>query len=82
MKKVTIYIKPACPFCKKALLVLKRHDVNPRIIDVTNDPVKRQESMQYGRTVPQILFGDELIGGCDKLVKLEKDKELDERLGK
>jgi len=82
MKKVKIYIKPACPYCKKALLVLKRHDANPTVIDVTNNPTKRKEAGQYGRTVPQILFGDELIGGCDQLVKLEKDGTLDERLGK
>ena len=82
MKKVKIYIKPGCPYCKKALLVLKRHDVNPNVIDVTNNPTKRKEAWQYGNTVPQILFGDELIGGCDQLVKLEKDGTLDKRLGK
>ena len=80
MKKVKIYIKPACGFCKKALLILKRHGVNPNVIDVTNNPTKRKEAGQYGRTVPQILFNDELIGGCDNLVKLEKNRTLDERL--
>lgn len=84
MKKVTIYIKPTCGFCKKALLVLRRYGVaNPNIIDVSKNSKKRQEAITRsngGTTVPQIFFDDELIGGCDRLVKLEKDGTLKERL--
>lgn len=79
MKKVTIYIKPSCGFCKKALIVLKRHGVEPRIIDLTAQPNRTQEMVtKTGRTsVPQIFFGNEHIGGCDDLLRL---KNIDEKL--
>ena len=84
MKNVTIYIKPTCPFCKKALLVLKRHGVDqPNIIDLSSNPNRRQEAIKRssGRTtVPQIFFGDDHIGGCDDLLALEKSGVLAERL--
>ena len=84
MKNVTIYIKPTCPFCKKALLVLNRYKANPTIIDLTKSPNQRQEMIsRSGRTtVPQIFFDDEHIGGCDDLVEIEKSGKLDEKLGK
>ena len=79
MKKVTIYIKPACPFCRKALVVLKQHGVEPTVIDLTAQPNRKQEMVtKTGRsTVPQIFFGDEHIGGCDDLIAL---KNIDEKL--
>lgn len=79
MKKVTIYIKPACPFCRKALVALKRHNVKPKVIDLTAQPDRKQEMIaKTGRTsVPQIFFGDEHIGGCDDLLAL---KNIDEKL--
>ena len=83
MKNVEIFIKPTCPYCKKALLVLNRYGANPQIIDIAKNPNRRQEMIKRsgGRTVPQIFFGDEHIGGCDNLVALEKNGQLKERLG-
>jgi len=83
MKKVTIYIKPTCGFCKKALLVLKRYEVNPTIIDIAANPGRKPEMVTKanGRaTVPQIFFEDEHIGGCNELVQIEKRGRLNERL--
>ena len=80
MKKVTIYIKPSCPFCRRALVILKRHGVeNPKIIDLTAQPGRKKEMVtKTGRTsVPQIFFGNEHIGGCDDLFAL---KNIDEKL--
>lgn len=83
MKNVTIYLKPTCPFCKKAILVLKRHNVTPTIIDIAKNPNKKPEMvvLSNGRTtVPQIFVEDQHIGGCDDLVKLEKEGLLDDLL--
>ncbi len=85
MKKVTIYIKPTCGFCRKALIVLKRYEVNPTIIDVAANPGRHPEMVKRanGRTtVPQIFFGNEHIGGCNELVQIEKRGKLNERLSK
>ena len=83
MKKVTVYSKPTCPYCKKALLVLNRQGVNPTIIDIAKQPLQRNEMIKKakgGTTVPQIFFDNEHIGGCDDLVKLEKAGQLEEKL--
>ncbi len=83
MKNVTIYLKPTCPYCKKAILVLNRQGANPTIIDIAQRPKRRPEMIQKANgstTVPQIFFDDEHIGGCDDLVALEKSGQLEERL--
>ena len=83
MKNVTIYLKPTCPYCKKAILVLNRQGANPTIIDIAQRPKRRPEMIQKANgstTVPQIFFDDEHIGGCDDLVQLEQSGQLEERL--
>lgn len=80
---ITVYSKPSCPFCKKAIAVLKRHGVEPSIIDLTANPGRRQEALtrSNGRTtVPQIFINDTHVGGCDDLIALEKSGKLDEML--
>lgn len=79
MKTVTIYIKPTCGFCKKALLVLRREGVTPNVIDITNNAALRKKMITEsngGTTVPQIFIGDTLLGGSDKLVAAQKNGTL------
>ena len=83
MRKVTVYLKPTCPYCKKALLVLNRQGVNPIVVDIAQRPKRRPEMIRKSNgstTVPQIFFNDEHIGGCDDLVRLEKTGQLEEKL--
>ncbi|HEY1751037.1 MAG TPA: glutaredoxin domain-containing protein, partial [Caulobacteraceae bacterium] len=51
-------------------------------IEAGMDPEKRQEMMQRsGRsTFPQIFIGDRHIGGCDELMALEREGQLDPML--
>lgn len=81
MKNVTIYLKPTCPFCKKALLVLKRAGVtSPNIIDIAKQPGRKQEMIKKsgGRTtVPQIFVDDQYLGECSTVVQLEKQGRLE-----
>jgi glutaredoxin 3 len=81
MKNVTIYLKPTCPFCKKALLVLKRAGVtSPNIIDIAQQPGRKPEmvSKSGGRTtVPQIFVDDQYLGECSTVVQLEKQGRLE-----
>jgi glutaredoxin 3 len=80
MKNVTIYLRPTCGFCKKALLVLKRAGVtSPNIIDIAQQPGRKQEmiSRSGGRTtVPQIFVDDSYLGECSTIVQLEKEGRL------
>lgn len=83
MPKVEIYTKSTCGFCFRAkrLLDMKRVEYNE--IPVDSGGEKKVEMVQRagGRsTVPQIFIGDRHVGGCDELMRLEQDGELDELL--
>ena len=80
MSHVTIYTKPYCPYCVRAIDLLERKGVDFTEIDAAFDPEKRQEMMRRanGRaTFPQIFVGDRHIGGCDDMVALDRAGKLD-----
>ena len=80
MSHVTIYTKPYCPYCVRAIDLLERKGVDFTEIEAAFDPEKRQEMMRRanGRaTFPQIFVGDRHIGGCDDMVALDRAGKLD-----
>lgn len=79
MAAVTVYTKPYCPFCVRALALLKAKAVELNEIEASADPALRAEMMQRsGRsTYPQIFVGERHIGGCDDMLALERKGELD-----
>ena len=80
MAHVTIYTKPYCPYCVRALELLERKGVDFTEIEAAYDPAKRQEMVQRsgGRmTFPQIFIGERHIGGCDDMMALERAGKLD-----
>jgi glutaredoxin 3 len=80
MSHVTIYTKPYCPYCVRALDLLERKGVEFTEIEAAFDPGKRAEMVQRagGRsTFPQIFVGDRHIGGCDEMMALERSGQLD-----
>ncbi len=82
MSQVTIYTKPYCPFCVRALDLLERKGVAFDEIEAGFDPDKRQEMIRRsGRaTFPQIFIGETHIGGCDEMMALERAGQLDPML--
>jgi len=83
MPAVTIYTKPYCSYCFRAVALLEQKGVAFTEIEAGFDPEKRQEMIQRsgGRaTFPQIFIGDRHIGGCDELVALERSGQLDPML--
>jgi len=79
MAAVTIYTKPYCPFCVRALALLKQKGVELTEIEASSDPALRAEMIERsGRsTYPQIFVGERHIGGCDDMLALERKGELD-----
>ena len=80
MTQVTIYTKPYCPYCVRAVSLLEKKGVEFTEIEAAFDPEKRQEMMQRsnGRaTFPQIFIGERHIGGCDEIMALERSGQLD-----
>ena len=83
MQPVTIYTKPGCPYCARALGLLRQKGVEFTEIEAAYDPAKKQEMVQRagGRmTFPQIFIGDRHIGGCDDMMDLDDSGELDRLL--
>jgi glutaredoxin 3 len=83
MKKVEIYTKSYCHYCKRAKELLRIKGVEFTEYDVTTDPVKEQEMRRRaGReTVPEIFVDGNLLGGCDDLFDLDEKGELNGILG-
>ena len=83
MAQVTIYTKPYCPYCVRAVSLLEQKGVAFTEIEAAFDPAKRQEMMQRAKgraTFPQIFIGEEHIGGCDEMMALESRGKLDDLL--
>ncbi len=83
MKKVEIYIKKYCPYCRRALDLLDSKGIPFTKIEVAeNEELFAQIKQQTGsNTVPQILIDGEFIGGCDDIHELNYRGELDSKLG-
>jgi glutaredoxin 3 len=84
MPAVTIYTRPACGYCARALQLLQSKGVAyTEIADAAFDPAKKREMVQKangGSTFPQIFIGERHIGGCDDLMALERGGQLDKLL--
>lgn len=80
MQPVTIYTTMMCPFCSRAIQLLKKKGADITEIAAGFNREKKQEMIQRsngGRTFPQIFIGDTHIGGCDDLYALERAGKLD-----
>jgi len=83
MAHVTIYTRPFCGYCARALSVLGEKGADFTEVEAGMDPALRKEMMDRsgGRaTFPQIFIGDEHIGGCDEMLALDQAGKLDEML--
>ncbi len=80
MQPVTIYTKAFCPYCARALSLLKRKGAPVTEIDATFDSAMRGEMERRSggrRTYPQIFIGETHVGGCDDLHALDAKGGLD-----
>lgn len=80
MTPVTIYTRPLCGYCHRALSLLRKKGAAITEISAGFDPGKRQEMLARSNgasTYPQIFIGDKHVGGCDELYALESAGELD-----
>jgi len=80
MTKVTIYTRQFCPYCSRAVALLREKQVDFEEIDAGMNAEKKAEMVQRsngGRTFPQIFIGERHIGGCDDMMALERAGKLD-----
>ena len=81
MAHVDIYTRPFCPFCARALALLKTKGAEyVEIDDAYADAAKKRAMVARaggGSTFPQIFVGERHLGGCDDLLALDRRGELD-----
>ncbi|MDC3071755.1 glutaredoxin 3 [Candidatus Pelagibacter sp.] len=83
MKKITIYTGPFCNYCDAAKRLLSRNKVSYNEIDISKVDGAMDEMINKAngkRTIPQIFFDDQHIGGYDEVRALEKEDKLEEML--
>jgi glutaredoxin 3 len=83
MPPVTVYTKPFCPYCARAVNLLKKKGVPLTEIDAGFDPALRKEMLERSggaATYPQIFIGETHVGGCDDMLALDREGELDRLL--
>ena len=80
MAHVTIYTRPFCGYCARALGVLGEKGADFTEVEAGMDPALRKEMLDRsgGRaTFPQIFIGEQHIGGCDEMLALDRAGTLD-----
>jgi len=83
MKSVTIYTGPLCNFCDAAKRLLARNHAEYKEINIATTDGAMDEMIKKAngrRTVPQIFFDEEHIGGYDDIRALEKENKLQDLL--
>ena len=74
-----MYTGPLCNFCEAAKRLFVRNNLKFTEIDISKKDGLRDEMIQKSngrRTIPQIFFDDNHIGGYVELRELEKKGEL------
>jgi glutaredoxin 3 len=80
MARATVYTRPFCPYCDRALALLRRKGVEIEEIEAGFDARLKAEmvSRSGGRTTfPQIFIAGQHVGGCDDLHALDDRGGLD-----
>ena len=83
MKNITIYTGPMCNYCEAAKRLLARNNATYNEINIATVAGAMDEMIKKAngkRTIPQIFFDDQHIGGYDEARALEKEGKLKELL--
>lgn len=79
MSNVTIYTTTWCRYCHAAKRVLDRKGIGYSEIDIEtwDDPWAQLTTITGGSSVPQVVVGDQPIGGYDDLCALDREGRLE-----
>ena len=83
MKKITVYTGPFCNYCEAAKRLLARNNAQYNEIDISKLDGAMDEMIKKAngrRTIPQIFFDEQHIGGYDEVRALEKENKLQDLL--
>jgi glutaredoxin 3 len=74
MSQVTVYTTEPCGYCRVAKALLHKRGVQFEEINLAKDPEGRAELVRLTgmMTFPQVVIGDEAIGGYQELVAFDR----------
>lgn len=78
MKSVQIFTKSTCPYCNRVKEFFNSKKIPFEEVDLSNNSdelaaLKRKTGLL---TVPQVFIDNELIGGCDDILRLDSEGRL------
>jgi glutaredoxin 3 len=78
MRNVTVYTTEMCPYCRSAKALLDKRGISYEEINLARDPDGRNRLAQITGmvTFPQIVFGEEPIGGFTELLAADRAGRL------
>ena len=78
MNPVTVYSTTWCPWCDRAKALLHARGIEFADVNIEDDPNFRQKLVDLtgGYTVPQIVIGEQAIGGFTQLRALDASGAL------
>ena len=77
-RKILIYSTSWCQPCKLAKKLLQERGLDFQEIDIEEKGWSREDLFDItgGRTVPQVVINDDIIGGYDDLVRFDQEGKL------
>jgi glutaredoxin 3 len=80
MAPITLYTTQNCRFCVVAKALLERRGLSFTEKNLARDPEGRAELAELTgmMTFPQVMVGDELIGGYQDLLRADQEGRLQE----
>jgi len=78
MKDVTVYTTDRCSLCVSAKTLLERRGIGYQEVNLARDPDGRAELQRITGMFlfPQIVVGDEVIGGFTELLAADREGRL------
>jgi glutaredoxin 3 len=82
MAAVTVYTTDPCSFCLRAKQLLDARGIEYDEVNLAKDPAGRTELLERTgmMSFPQVLVGDELIGGFQETIAADRSGRLAELL--
>jgi glutaredoxin 3 len=78
MKRVTVYTTDLCSLCTSAKTLLERRGIDYDEVNLARDADGRAELQRVTGmfSFPQILIGEELVGGFSELLAADREGRL------
>ena len=82
MSEVTVYTTDPCSFCVRVKQLLKARGIEYTEVNLARDPAGRAELVDRTgmMSFPQVVIGDELIGGFQETLRADQTGRLRELL--